>query len=39
MRAPYVRKVEQIEASDEVVVRLVPQNGLPIVHGMLLRKK
>jgi outer membrane protein assembly factor BamB len=39
IRAPYVRKVEQIEASDEVVVRLVPQNGLPIVHGMLLRKK
>jgi hypothetical protein len=38
-KAPYVRKIEQIEASDEVVVRLVPQNGLPMVHGMLLRKK
>ncbi|MFN7334198.1 MAG: hypothetical protein ACK5TC_03975, partial [bacterium] len=36
--APYVRKIEQIKASDEVVVRLVSKNGLPMVHGMLLRK-
>jgi outer membrane protein assembly factor BamB len=38
-KSPFVRKVEQIEASDEIVVRLVAQNGLPIFNGILLRKK